>query len=254
MGALAKITRQQVAIIGVVLIAVVVAGVYFGLISPLLERQRAADAKFDTNKQKADTRPQAEARKRAAEEEVRLAKAQWSRYERQLMPPINRSNLLNAIQQRWKEQSLVLGPLTQDFLRRDKTVQITQANLSVPAPPTDPNQANTASFELPLGQVTVVGGFNDILQHVQRWNRFGRLVLVDGLTLSGNSPRLVGQYSLRAVIFTQGEPATETVPQAGGGSGGGFGGGGGLGRGGFGRGGGYPGGGGGGYPGGGPPL
>jgi hypothetical protein len=56
-------------------------------------------------------------------------------------------------------------------------------------------------------------GFNDILQHVQRWNRFGRLVLVDGLTLSGNSPRLVGQYSLRAVIFTQGEAATETVPR-----------------------------------------
>jgi hypothetical protein len=63
---------------------------------------------------------------------------------------------------------------------------------------------------------------------VERWNRFDRLVLVTGLTLSGNSPNLVGQYNLQVFEYTHGDRTKAiAIPQASGGAGGagGFGGG-----------------------------
>jgi hypothetical protein len=173
---------------------------------------------------------------------VAAAQAQWARYDRQLMPDINVSNLIRAMQQRWREQSLVLGPKVVQFIRRDRTVAASWQGISVPAPPADPNAlASTQPIVLPLGNVTVVGSFRNILRHVDRWNTFDRLVVVDGLSLAGNSPRVTGQYTLSCYIFPRGEPGALVPAVSGGaGGGGGFSGGGG----------GYPGGGGG-YPGGG---
>lgn len=225
MGAASRITRGQIAIIGSVLIVIVAAGIFFGLIRPLFARMTAANAKYDTQKAIADQRAAAEEDQRKAEQEVAEARNKWRRYDRQFMnADINIENLLRATQALWREQNVVLGPKVTRFLRADSSVFITQANIAVPAPPTDPNQVNTKVITLPLGNVSVIGSFNSILRHAERWNRFDRLMLVDGLTLAGNSPRLAGQYSLTCYIFTRGETPGEAIPQAGGGQGG-FGGG-----------------------------
>jgi hypothetical protein len=241
-----RITRQQVAIIGSVLIVLVAGSLFYFLILPLSEREAAAQQKYETQHAIAVQRPQAEEDLRKAKQEVAQAEAKWRRYERQYMPDINLSDLIRAMQQRWNEQSLVLGPKVVRFARADRRVRIATMGVSVPAPPADPNAVNQQFFSLPLGAISVVGTFRNVLSHVERWNNFDRLVLVDGLTLAGNSPRLVGQYTLTCYIFTKGAPGP-AIPTAGGA--------GGAGAGGFPGGppGGFPGGPPGGFPGGGPP-
>ena len=249
-----KITRPQIAIIGVVLTLIVAAGIYFGLIRPLNERMAAADQKYTSNKQVADTRPAVEQKKKEAERKVAQAKREYARYERRFFsvsprdprPLVDVSDLMKAMMQRWELQANRLGPEVLRFLRRDRLVRIAQQSIAVPAPPTDPNAANEELIQLPLGGVSVTGTFQNVLNHAERWNQFNRLVLVDGLALAGNSPRLTGSYTLTCFIYTRGKPGP-AVPTAtgGGGGGGGMGGYGGMG-------GGYGGGGGmGGYGGGG---
>ncbi len=242
MRARTRLTIPQIAIIGSVLTVLAAVGIFFGLIRPLQDRMTAANALYESNEVNALRRPQVEEQRRAAQREVAAARREYARYEARYMPRIELTNLLNAVQQRWEEQTNTLGPLTLRFLRADRSVRIAQQAISVPAPPSDPNAANESLITLPLGNVSVVGSFRNVLNHAERWNRFKRLVLVDNLTLAGNSPFLTAQYSLTCYIFTRGT-AQGTVPSAGGQDGGG---------GGFGGGGGYPGGdGGAGYPGGG---
>lgn len=232
-----RITRQQVAIIGSVLIVLVAGGLFYFLIRPLMERENTANQKYDAQHRIAVGRGAAEQDLIRARQEVAQAQGKWTRYERQYMPVINRSDLIRAMQQRWVEQSLVLGPKVVRFARADRSVRITNLGITVPAPPADPNAVNQKFFMLPLGTVGTMGKFRDVLNNAERWNKFGRLVLVDGLSLSGSSPQLLAQYTLTCFIFTQGEPGP-AIPTAGG-------------AGGSGGGGGYPGGGfGGGYPGG----
>lgn len=214
MGALAKITQMQVYIIAAVLVALVGAGIWFGLIKPKQEALDAAQARYDAANAVAITRPQAESAQKEANQKVAVAKAKWNRYDSTLMPNINVSNFLTGSQQLWNEQVLVLGPKVKRYLESDTKVRVTQSNITIPAPSTDPNQVNRKSFEIPMGTISVQGTFQNVLNHVARWNKFDRLVLVDGLTLSGNSPRLTGTYSLRVIIFTRGEPSTQQIPQA----------------------------------------
>ncbi len=228
MGALAKITKAQIWIIAAVLSAIAAGAIYYFLVMPEQARLEAAESKFSTNQAIAVTKPQEDADQIKAKGEVRVAQAKWARYDRELMPNIDISNLIRGQQQLWNEQINVLGPITQRYLYADKTVQVVKASLALPAPPTDPNAIAKKYFEFPLGDVTVQGKFNQILNHAERWNRFNRLVLVDGLTLAGNSPSLTGSYKLTAYIFTHDEKgAGASIPQATatqGGGGGGFGG------------------------------
>ena len=246
---MARITRPQVMIIGGVLALLIGIGFFFGLIKPLNEAKAEAETKYNTQKAIADQRAAAMKKKADNQRIVDKAKRDWSVYDNQLMtytgkdhrkhPVVDTSNLFTAMQQRWDEQTVRLGPLVKYFLEKDKSVRIVQANLAVQAPPSDPNAANTKVIELPLGTVTVAGTFENILRHVDRWNKFNRLVVVDDLALQGNSPQLVGSYKITCYIFTHSDKTGDPVPQAGSGGAGGGGGFGGPG-GGFG-GGGYPG-------------
>ncbi|GAB4458054.1 MAG: hypothetical protein OHK0029_18730 [Armatimonadaceae bacterium] len=245
---MAKITQWQVWIIGVVLSIIAAVIIYFMLWKPGFEQKAQEQQRYDAAKAIADQRPTFERQLREAKVKVAKAEADWRRYDRALMPDINVSNLITAMQQLWREQIKVLGPKVEKFLLSDKSVQVVQGNIALPPPPTDPNAVNQKAFVYDLGNVTVVGNFRDILEHVKRWNSFDRLVLADGLTLSGNSPRLAGTYNLRAFIFTHGtDKPGDAVPSAGGG---GVGGGGFPGAGGFPGGGSFPGSGGYGPPGG----
>ncbi len=55
------------------------------------------------------------------------------------------------------------------------------------------------------GALSVGGDFRSILYHVQRWNTFNRLVLIDGLALHGNSPFMSASYNATVYIFPQGD-------------------------------------------------
>jgi len=205
---------MQVWIIGAVLTVITAVILFFALIQPAQGKLDEAQKKYEAAKAITDTKPQKEQDRKKAEQAVARAKADWARYDRQLMPDIDVSNLFTGMRQLWKEQLFVLGPKVDRFLRSDKSVQIAQANFALPPPPTDPNAVNQKAFVFPLGTVAVVGNFNDVLNNAERWNKFDRLVLTDGLSLSGYSPRLVGQYSLTAYIFTHGDKPGPEFPAA----------------------------------------
>jgi hypothetical protein len=220
-----KITQLQVWIIGLVLSIISGVLIFFLLIKPANDETQSANQRIETAR---PTAAQEEQKKRdlvKAKQDVVKAERGWDLIDRTIMPDINVTNLYRGMRQLWNEQLKVLGPRTEKFLRADKSVQIVSANIQLPPPPTDPNAVNRKAFVYDLGTVTVMGNFEEITRHVERWNKFDRLVLADGLTLQGNSPRLFGTYTLRLFIFPHGtDKPGPAIPQAGGGQGGGMGG------------------------------
>ena len=221
---MAKITQAQVYIIGAVLTVITAALIYFLLIKPSMESLAEQTAKYEQRKAVADKMDGAKKARKTAETQIAAAKADWAIYDRQLMPNIDISNLIIGQKQLWNEQIVVLVPKVEKFLQADKSVQVVSAAITAPTPSGDPNTVNKKQFTYDLGTVSVAGTFPAILKHAERWNRFDRLIMVTGLTLSGNSPRLVGTYSLRCFEFTHGEKPGDPIPQASPSTGGGFGG------------------------------
>jgi len=77
-------------------------------------------------------------------------------------------------------------------------------DISVPAAPTNPNAMTADLLEIPLGQMTVTGTYQAILNHLRGWNKFNRLVRVDPPTLTGPSPTMTATYNLTVLIFPRG--------------------------------------------------
>jgi hypothetical protein len=219
---MSKLTRPQIWIIFGVLSLIAVLTFWFTLNDPRNKETATEQARYESRQQKADQKPTADKAYKVALVKVAEAKADWGRYERRLMPPINISNLYTAWQQIQKEQLYVLYPKLDKFVRSDKSVQVVQANFSLYPPPDDPNQANTPLLTDNKGAVTVSGNFDAILKHVERWNTFDRLALITGFNLQGNSPRLLGSYNVQIFEFTQGDTPGPNFPAAAGGAGGGF--------------------------------
>lgn len=222
-----KLTRPQIWIIFGVLSLIAAITLWFTLNDPRNKETAQEESRRESRQLIADTKPQVDRAFADAKVKVAEAKRDWGIYEKRFMPPINVSNLYTAWQQIQKEQLYVLGPMLDRFVRSDKAVQIVQAGFSLYPPPDDPNQANAPLLSDNKGTVTVSGNFDAVLKHVERWNNFGRLVLITGFNLSGNSPRLLGSYNLQVFEFTQGETPGPTFPAASAGAGGG------MGRGGF---------------------
>lgn len=225
-----KLTRPQIWIIFGVLSLIAGLTLFFTLNQPRRDDIDREEKRRSDRQQIADQASAADKELEAAKKQVVKANADWEVFDRRFMPRINLGNLYTAWQQLQDERLRVLGPKLDKFVKGDKTVQIVQASFQIPAPPDDPNQTISPSFTY-SGSVTVSGNFDAILKHVERWNTFDRLALVTGFTLQGNSPQLVGSYSVQIFEFTQGgDKPGPTFPSAGGagGAGGGFPGGGGA--------------------------
>ena len=223
----------QVAIVFAVLTLIAVAGIFIGLIKPMNERLAAANTKLETQTTTyqeatgngAKGLNAAKKDKEKAVQEVAVAQAAWAGYDRRLMPNIDLSNRFTATHQLWNEQRLVLGPKVLKFLYADRSVKVVSEQIAIPAPTGDPNTVVQRVYTYPLGNVTVSGRFEDVLRNTERWNRFERLALVDGLTLAGNSPVLTGTYNVTLYEFSHADKVGPEIPQAGaptGGGGGGF--------------------------------
>lgn len=225
-----KITRLQIGIIGVVLALVFGLGIFFLLIKPEQDRTQENQGTYEKRQQVANQKGAAEKELKDAKQKVKLAEADWDVYVQRFMPNINVSNTYDAWQQLVNEQVRVLGPELDRFVQADKSVRTLQANFALPAPPDDPNQAVSEFFVFSPGSVQVAGTFSNVLRSAERWNQFKRLALVTGLQLTGNSPNLVGQYTVTVFEFTRGDKSKSVaIPQAAGGGaagGGRFGGGG----------------------------
>ncbi|MGC4045151.1 MAG: hypothetical protein QM758_15275 [Armatimonas sp.] len=225
-----KITAGVAWIISGVLSLMLAAGVFFGLVKPSMEEFDKQKAFKEQRETVANQLTSEQNRKKKVEQDKKDAELNWAKFDRSLMPRINMTDLWGATQQLWREQINNLGPNVDKFLMADKSVTIVEKSLSIAAPPEDPNQVNKPQpFIYTLGNVRVRGTFPAIMRHVRRWNNFNRLIMVDGLSLAGQSPQLEATYTLTAYIFAQGtDKPGPAFPWAGGGGAGGMMGGGGA--------------------------
>jgi hypothetical protein len=243
-----RISPWVVAGIGAALSLLAIAGIFFLMIKPTLDQTAAQQAIYDQNYQ--DSTPQAQRLAQnqlaAAKLQVKQIQFQWAVKSAARMPRYDVSNRTLALKQITYELTRYLGPDIQHQLRATPGAK-SDTQVVLPAPPVSPNDITAAPVVIPLGTITVSGDFRHILQQYYDWQYFNRLVLVDNLSLAGNSPYMTGTYTATLYIFPQNDTKLgPIIPEAGTGTGtgttpGGFPGGSGS----------YPGGGPGGYPGGG---
>lgn len=215
----ARLSPGIIAAIGIVFCFLAVGLIGYFLIYPMLQRVDAQKTRLAQNAP--DARPEVQA---AAFKQVRLnqikvkqIKAQWAVDEVRYMPPYNVANRQLAVRQLTYELGQKLGP---DLERQFKAGGVTNTtNVALPAPPVSPNDITAAPLVIPLGSVTVGGDFRRILTHFYSWRNFNRLVLVDGLSLDGNSPYMQGTYTATVFIFPQSDDKLPApIAKAGGGA------------------------------------
>ena len=199
-----RISPWAVAGVGIALSLLAIAGIFFLMIKPTLDQTAAQKAIYDQNYPDSTPAAQNTAKKQlaAAKLQVKQIQFQYAVKAAAKMPRYDVSNRTLALQQITYELTRYLGP---DIQRQLQATPGAKSNTQVvlPAPPVSPNDITAAPVVIPLGTITVTGDFRSILQHYYNWQHFNRLVLVDGLSLTGNSPYMTGTYTATLYIFPQ---------------------------------------------------
>ena len=214
-----RISPAIIAAIGIVLSLLAIVGIYFLLIKPTQDETQVQQTIKDQNYPDSTPAAQKAAQKTlaAAKVTVQQTKFQWAVKSAARMPRYDVSNRTLALQQITYELTRYLGP---DIQRQIKTTGVkSDTQVVLPTPPLSPNDITAAPVVVPLGIITVTGDFRHVLTHFYEWQYFNRLVLVDGLTLTGSSPYLTATYTATLYIFPQNDDKLgPVIPGAGGGT------------------------------------
>jgi hypothetical protein len=223
-----RLNPLVVAILFVVPSLIAIGCIYYFLISPTTAEADVAHGRYTAaypdSTLPAQTAAQTDLVK--AGQEVTETKAQWAVIDNQIMPRFDVSQRYTAWKQLSNELAFNLGPDLAKYFRSTGVVPLTSVTL--PPPPASPNMITGAPLIVPIsgsssggggggggfgggngggggsnGSITVGGSFRKILKHVQLWNSFNRLVLIDNLALHGNSPYMSGNYGATVIIFPQ---------------------------------------------------
>jgi hypothetical protein len=230
-----------VAIIGSVLTIGIPVGVFFGLIKPEMDKIAAQKATYDANSQYVGPAPLNTHKQalQAAVNQVAAAEARWDGITRTKNPDIDLSDRFLAWRQLTRELEFVLGPSVEHWLPHTGIQPLGIIYLDAPSP--DPNAVPPSVITVPLrmapfptasagpgggggesatpasfsaapsggggggsttGSMNVLGTFPGILHHIESWNKFSRIVVIDNVSLSGYSPIITGSYNATVYIFT----------------------------------------------------
>jgi hypothetical protein len=209
--------------IGLVSTIVVAAAIYLLGIRPASADITEHERYIGELDQKIAQQLQAEALVREAAQRVKEAQTKLARIEVRKMPKstIDLRNRLNAWVQ-YHDMIREIGKKLEAWPMKTGVQRL--YNVTLPAPPTDPNALPEKLMVFPIGSVQVrASSFQALLRHVERWNDIPNLlVMVDGLAIQGTSPRLFGSYSMTVYVYpkTRDGQAGPPVPTAGGGTGG----------------------------------
>lgn len=198
-----KLRTVHVIIIGVFVCIAVVAGAYFLVIKNKQAEITALEGRLQTATTTANKLPMVEREHQNTLAENNAITKRYGHYLATKMPAVSFQNRAQGMIGLWREQAETLGPLIQNW--PGKTGVTMSSTISVPAAPVDPNSINTTLIEVPIGSVSVTGGFRSILTHLKAWNNFNRLVQIEPPTLSGQSPGLTATYTMKVLIFPRGE-------------------------------------------------
>jgi hypothetical protein len=197
-----KLKRLHVMILGALLCVITGVGFFFLLISPVMREKAQTQAEYEASKAIADQLPMATQDFNAAKQEVSAAEGQFAAYEQSKMPNLSFAQRDQGMIDLWREQVEVLGPLLIRSASRGG-VRL-ESQISISAPPTNPNEVPTDLIKIPIGKVTVVGDFASILRNLRAWNSCPRLVQIDKPSISGASPYLTADYDVTVYIFPKG--------------------------------------------------
>jgi hypothetical protein len=216
----ARLTPGIVAAIGITLSLLALGGILYFLVKPTQDRIVVQKARFDANYPDSTPPVQAKARKDLADAKIKVAqtKARWAQTSAAIMPRYDvGAPRFTSLGQLTYELTHYLGP---DIERQLRVGGVTSGTkVALPPPPISPNDITNAPVVIQLGSITVNGDFRRILTHFYDWQYFNRLVLVDGLNLTGNSPYMQGTYTATLYIFPQNDDkVVPPIPAAGGGA------------------------------------
>lgn len=236
-----KFNQLHVYIIGVVLMIIVGAGMYFLLIKPILEENaglRASIANTEQTQVTVDTAPFTIAQKSSADEALKVAMARRDRNRASLMALLSRKRLPAS-------QTINFGPdassASQDFVIANtlpKWLQLPKAlittmeryaqrtarkhrvqvvtNFSAPAQSTYIWGIPRDIIAKRLGNMAITGRFNDVMAWAEDWNNAPLLASVEGLncTVAGAKGVISATASLNVYVFPEGALAEQEIAKA----------------------------------------
>ncbi len=200
---MSKLRRIHVIIIGCTACALVVAGLYFLVIKKANERIAAVQTELDQATQIANRLPSAQRKLTEVKDEYNRQLTAYSSFTRAKMPALTFADRPQGMIALWKEQAEVLGPMVQRW--PEKTGVRFLTSVKVPAAPTDPNAISAGLISVPLGTFQVQGDFRTIMNHIRKWNDFGRLVQLSPITINGPSPGMTASYNVTVLLVPSGE-------------------------------------------------
>ena len=214
---LSKLRKIHIIIIGSFLIVAIGVAMFFLLIKPQREAFDAAKARYDKAVVLGNQMAEDKAIRDLNDAILTVSNVQQAlnAQMKRRMPDLSFVRRDIGMIALWNEQIKTLGPLLESFAR-DKSVRVTQANFTIPAPPSNPNSdvLDKDVLVFPLGTVQAQGDFKSLMNNIRRWNNCRRLVMVSSPTLQGSSPDLTVTYTLTCYIFPVAKGG-EQIPMAG---------------------------------------
>lgn len=196
--------------IGLVATIVVAAAIFLLGIRPTLQNIQYHEENIALLEQKVAQIPRARQLVQRAQQRVDQANRDLAIIDRTKMPrnTIDLSDRLKAWMQ-YPEMTREIGIKLRAWPEKTGVQRLYE--VALPPPPNDPNAIPSLALVFPIGAVQVrATSFEGLLNHIRKWNEIPNLVvLVDGLSISGMSPRLIGSYTMVVFVYprvTGGQP------------------------------------------------
>lgn len=189
-----KFNRLLVSIIGIVLLIGIGCLMWFLVIKPAKESLQAKEAEYEPLKQYNEELLISTQQNKIEEfKKADMAEDLYNSYMNRYMPMLDFGRREMGMVEYWREYKNIEKVL-KNFA--DDPNLTTSISLTVPQPPTNPNDSFfDQDYFTYTGQVTVTGDFLSILDNITRWSQAPRLVLVNAnsidMKMSGDDPNLI---------------------------------------------------------------
>ena len=200
-----KFNRLLVSIVGVVLLIGICCLLWFLMIKPAKENLAAKEAEYQPLAQYNEQLLQQTQEKKIVEfKKADMAESLYDSYMNRFMPMLDFGRRDTGMIDYWREYSNIKSVL--EKFGNDPNL-ITKISLSVPNPPTNPNDSLfDQKYITYTGTVTVVGDFTSILDNIVRWSDAPRLVEVQShsisMSMAGDDPnRITATYGIKCYVI-----------------------------------------------------
>lgn len=200
-----KFNRLLVSIVGIVLLIGIGCLLWFAFIKPAKETLEAKQQEYQPLQQYNEQLLVSTQQKKEVEfRKADMAEKLYDSYMNRFMPMLDFGRRDTGMIDYWREYTSIKSVLEKFGNDPNLTTKI---SLSVPNPPTNPNDS---LFDQPFitynGIVTVIGDFTSILDNIVRWSQAPRLVQVDAnsisMNMSGDDPnRITASYAIRCFVI-----------------------------------------------------